>query len=306
MNLSKLEISFAKLRNALTLSIMIAALPFSEASAQQFSSPDILILGDSQIPFGSGPEFLEFFENIKTHCTPNEIQKENLKKLGEMSVGVIGVRSTSLHSWTVRMGPGKGAICNVDPKWKVNAGAYGFVNTSDNKYVQIGEGPEYQFCQKDKSAFEAMFRDDYYEPKLLLMSFMGNAARRWANSKELALKDVRNTMRQLPNDLPCIFMTTAPAYSKKIVDLRLRAQENLEHAFRESGSRCTFIKGATLETVAANLGNKQYFKLNKSGKVKDPYHPNTTAAKNFFAVEKKSICTAIFKQINTRVASSLP
>lgn len=40
------------------------------AQADPFVSPDIVILDDSQISFGSGPVFLEFFENIKAHCPP--------------------------------------------------------------------------------------------------------------------------------------------------------------------------------------------------------------------------------------------
>lgn len=92
-------------------------------------------------------------------------------------------------------------------------------------------------------------------------------------------------------------MTTAPAYSAKIIDLRLRAQKNLMAAFEKTGSRCTFVPGATEETVAANQGNKHFFRLNKSGMVKDPYHPNQRAAKNFFALEMDGICNAIFDQI---------
>lgn len=267
-------------------------------SAQEFISPDILVLGDSQISFGSGPAFLEFFTDIKSHCQPNELQQQHLKKLGEMTVGVIGVRSTSLHSWTARKGRAKGTVCDVDPKWKVNAGAYGFVNTTKNKYVQIGRGDQYQFCSPNQSPFETMFRDDYYKPKLLLMSFLGNSARRWADNKDLAIKDVEALMHQVPEDIPCIFMTTAPAYKKKIVDLRLKAQKNLMEAFEETGNRCTFVPGATPATVAANQGNRHYFRLNKNGLVKDPYHPNTKAAKNFFALEMGGICNAIFDQIS--------
>ncbi len=284
-------------RAAFGLGLVALGLSVGSARAEEFTSPDILILGDSQISFGSGPVFLEFFENIKAHCDPNAQQEEQLHALGQMSVGVIGVRSTSLHSWTARMGKAKGAICDVDPKWMVNAGAYGLVNQSGNKYVQIGQGPEYQFCEKDKSAFETMFRDDYYKPKLLLMSFLGNAASRWANSRAAALEDVRAAMAQLPPDMPCIFMTTAPAYTKKVVDLRLMAQENLKHAFVEAGSQCTFIEGANPQTVAANLGNKHYFRLNNAGMVKDPFHPNTEAAKNFFAIEMNDICNGIFEQV---------
>ena len=102
---------------------------------------------------------------------------------------------------------------------------------------------------------------------------------------------------QLPEGTPCIFMTTAPSYSKKITDLRIKAQANLERAFVESGSQCSFVKGATPETVAANQGNRHYFRVNKAGKVKDPYHPNTKAAQNFFMIEMGNICNAVYDQI---------
>ena len=275
----------------------LSALCLQNSQAEDFHSPDILVLGDSQISFGSGPAFLEFFTDIKQHCTPDDARKKNLAKLGEMKVAVIGVRSTSLHSWTARSGKAKGKVCDVDPTWNVNAGSYGFVNMTSNKFVQIGQGSQYQFCERGRSPFEAMFRDGYYQPKLLLMSFLGNSARRWADSKEKAVADVRKMMQQVPPDIPCIFMTTAPSYSEKVVKLRLRAQENLRQAFTETGSRCSFVPGSTPKTVAANQGNKHYFRLNKDGMVKDPYHPNREAAKNFFALEMDGICNAIFEQV---------
>ncbi|MGJ8615449.1 MAG: SGNH/GDSL hydrolase family protein [Sulfitobacter sp.] len=266
--------------------------------ADGFVSPDIVILGDSQIPFGSGPVFLEFFENIKAHCPPTAKQQADLAHLGSMNVAVIGVRSTSLHSWTAKMGRAKGAICDVDPKWKVNAGTYGFINMTGNKYAQIGKGEPYQFCEKGKSAFEAMFAPNYYKPRLLLLSFLGNSARRWANSLDKAIEDVTQMTAQLPPNTPCIFMTTAPSYSKKVTDLRLKAQANIKLAFEKTGAACSFIEGATPETVKANQGNKHYFRLNKAGRVKDPYHPNLKAAKNFFAIEMDDICAAIYNEIS--------
>ena len=270
---------------------------YTPASAEPFVSPDIVILGDSQIPFGSGPVFLEFFENIKRHCPPTPKQKQALATLGDMNVAVIGVRSTSLHSWTARMGGAKGAICDVDPKWKVNAGAYGFINRTGNKYAQIGKGRPYQFCQKGKSAFEAMFAPNYYQPKLLLLSFLGNSTKRWGNSREKALTDVKAMMSQIPSGTPCIFMTTAPSYSKKVTERRLKAQANIKWAFQETGAACTFVPGATPQTVAANQGNKHYFRVSKSGKVKDPFHPKERGAKNFFAIEMGNICDAIYTEI---------
>lgn len=285
-------------KNCTAVGGALLALTFSTiAQPSEFDSPEILILGDSQISFGSGPAFLEFFTDIKQHCHANEEQARDLKRLGKMRVGVIGVRSTSIHSWIARSGKRKDTICKEDKKWRVNAGTYGFINTTGNKYVQIGKGREYQFCAPKKSAFEHMFRDDYYDPKLLLMSFLGNSAKRWAESEEAAIEDVEQMMSQLPEDIPCIFMTTAPAYKKEIVDLRLKAQKNLMSAFEKTQSRCTFVPGATPQTVLANQGNKHYFRLNKRGMVKDPYHPNQRAATNFFALEMDGICNAIFDQI---------
>ncbi|WP_299604607.1 SGNH/GDSL hydrolase family protein [uncultured Tateyamaria sp.] len=282
-----------------TLAFALSAVLPAQISAQSsdFVSPSIVILGDSQIPFGSGPAFLEFFENIKSHCPPTPKQAANLEVLADMKVAVIGVRSTSLHSWTAKMGKAKGAICDVDPKWKVNAGTYGFINTTGNKYKQIGKGDAYQFCKMDMSAFQTMFRPGYYEPKLILLSFLGNSAKRWASSYDQAIKDVETMNAQLPAGVPCIFMTTAPSYSKKITDLRLKAQANVKRAFAETGSQCSFVEGATPETVAANQGNKTYFRLSKSGKVKDPYHPNEKAAKTFFMIAMDDICTAVYEQI---------
>lgn len=285
---------------------ILTALSAPVTAQDAFDSPSIVILGDSQIPFGSGPVFQDFFENIKTHCPPTPEQASNLEVLADMKVAVIGVRSTSLHSWTARMGRAKGAICDVDPKWKVNAGTYGFINTTGNKYKQIGQGAAYQFCQKEKSAFEAMFRPEYYDPKLILLSFLGNSAKRWADDYDVALADVQKMNAQLPAGVPCIFMTTAPSYSKKVTALRLKAQENVKRAFVESGSQCSFVAGTTPETVAANEGNAQYFRVNASGKVKDPFHPNQKGAESFFMIAMDDICTAVYDQIGAAMPDSAP
>lgn len=289
----------AGLLNLLTL--CAAAFPVSLAAQSDFDSPSIVILGDSQMSFGSGPVFQEFFENIKTNCPPNPRQAKDLDALADKKVAVIGVRSTSLHSWTARGGRAKGAICDVDPKWKVNAGTYGVINTTGNEFKQMGQGAPYQFCEKGKSPFEAMFRPDYYAPKLILLSFLGNSASRWAGDYDLALSDVRKMNSQLPPDTPCIFMTTAPAYTKKVADLRLKAQENLKRAFAQTRSQCSFVEGSTPQTVAANQGNASFFRQNKSGSVKDPYHPNKKAAKHFFSLTKDDICTAVYEQIGDAI-----
>lgn len=291
--------SIAKTKWSLPTLFAIAALALntSNAEAKKIVSPDILVLGDSQLSFGSGPEFLKFFKDIKTQCGAEGNNAQYLDQLGDMTVGILGVRSTSLHAWTARKGRSKALICKVDRKWKVNASTFGTFYNSKTRYVQIGKGANYQFCKKGKSAFEAMFAKDQYAPKLLVMHFLGNSASRWAKSKKTALRDVTATMKQLPKDLPCIFMTTAPPYKKKTVKLRLKAQANLKYAFMKNGSRCSFVEGHSTRTVASNQGNKKYFRRKKSGAVKDPYHPNKRAAKKFLSTEMKDICMAVFDQL---------
>jgi hypothetical protein len=276
-----------------------------KAGSAGFMSPDILVLGDSQLAFGSGPAFLDFFENISDRCAPDQHQASALAKLRNPSVGVIGVRSTSLISWVTRKGRSRDKVCKVDRKWAANAATFGALNVSANKYVQIGKGENYQFCKPGKSPFEAMFEDGYYAPKLLILSFLGNSAHRWAGDRHSALKDVERTMAQLPNDLPCIFMTTAPTYKKRTVDLRRRAQVNIKYAFMKNQSRCSFVEGVTEKTVAANLGNKSHFRRRKSGRVKDPYHPNRKAAEKFFSAEMGRICKAVFDQIGPMYEAQL-
>lgn len=289
---------------AAMLGVAIFAAQLSAAQDNSFSSPDIVVLGDSQISFGSGPAFVDFLSDLETECRPNGRQKKDLQALGAGSVGVIGVRSTSLHSWTARSGAAKGAVCDVDKKWRVNAGTYGVVNTTGNEFVQIGQGRNYQFCRKGQSPFEAMFSDDYYKPKLLVLSFLGNAAKRWANHPDLTRQDAERLAAQLPKGVPCVFMTTAPAYTKKVSAQRMKAQENIRAALSAAGMRCSFVAGITPETVAANQGNKSFFRLNKSGMVKDPYHPNKRGARHHLKLLKPALCEAIFTELGDARAPS--
>ena len=277
--------------------VAMICLTTGPAAAQSFTSPDILVLGDSQISFGSGPVFVDFLSELDARCAPNGRDKRRIRGLDLQNTGVIGVRSTSLHSWTARSGAAKASICDVDPKWKVNAGTYGVVNRTGNQFKQMGQGRNYQFCTAGKSPFEAMFREDYYDPDLLILSFLGNAARRWADNPDLAVKDARRLSAHLPKGLPCVFMTTAPAHTKKVAKLRARAQANIKDAFAKTGNRCVFVEGITPETVAANQSTPQFFRRNAAGRVKDPYHPNERGARHFFDLRGPAICKAVFSAL---------
>lgn len=270
------------------------------AFAQSFASPDILVLGDSQISFGSGPVFVDFLSDLESSCTPSRRDARKLDRLGDGTVGVIGVRSTSIHSWTARKGAAKASICDVDLKWKVNAGTYGIVNKTKNQFKQMGKGRNYQFCEAQKSPFEAMFQPDYYAPKLLVLTFLGNAARRWADNPDLARADVTRLSQHIPADLPCVFMSTAPAYSKKSAKLRERAQKNINAAFTQTGNRCVFVEGITPETVAVNQSTKSFFRRNDAGRVNDPFHPNERGARHHFEMRGPALCEAIFEALESK------
>ena len=271
--------------------VLIAALLLGPAptrlAAQSPGAPDILVLGDSQLTFGTGVAFVDLFTDLAGSCGLD----------ADATVGVIGVRSSTLRAWTGQSRTAKSAICDVDPQWQVNAGAYGTLSQGENPYVQIGTGAQFQFCRQGLSPLQAVFEDGYYRPRLLLMFLLGNAADRWASDAQAALADVQATMADLPAGQPCIFMTTAPPYRRSVVDLRLRAQDNIERAFAASGSRCSFVRGFTTETIAANLGNAEHFRRRQSGEVRDPFHPTDQAARVFLGLERAALCAAIQTQL---------
>jgi hypothetical protein len=256
-------------------------------SAEVPGSPDILVLGDSQLTFGAGVAFVDLLDRMAGDCGLPSGAK----------TGVIGVRSSSLVSWTGRTKTAKGAICDADPKWNVNAGAYGTLSQGANPYVQIGRGTQFQFCSKGLSPLEAVFQGGGYSPRLLIMFLMGNATERWAENPAAALQDARSFVADLPRGQPCIFMTSAPPYGEKAVRLRQRAQDNIEKAFASLNGACSFVPGFTEATVRENLGNAANFRRTASGKVKDPYHPTETGARRFLQLQKPALCKAIAEQL---------
>ena len=80
----------------------------------------------------------------------------------------------------------------------------------------MGKGRNYPLCPAGKSPFETMFKPGHDAPELLVLAFFVNAARRWAGDPALAAADAKQLSRHLPADLPCVFMTTAPAHLKVV------------------------------------------------------------------------------------------
>lgn len=268
---------------AALLALGLAKPALSEATR----SPDVLVLGDSQLTFGAGAAFVDLLTGMAGTCG-----------LGpEATIGVIGVRSSSLLSWSGRTKAAKGAICNVDPKWRVNAAAYGTLSQGKSPFVQIGRGAQFQFCTPDRSPLRAVFHDGYYKPKLMIMFLMGNAAERWAGSLDAALEDARAFTADLPAGQPCIFMTSAPPYREKDVSLRQKAQDNIGAAFDQVG-RCSFVAGLTDQTIAENLGNPANFRRKPSGRVKDPLHPTEAAARKILHLRQEALCAAMSRQLS--------
>jgi hypothetical protein len=275
-----------RLARSFFLALIGLSLPW-QVSAEVSGSPDILILGDSQLSFGAGEAFVDVIDAMKGDC--------GLAR--DTSVGVIGVRSSTIQAWTSSAKSAKSAICEVDKKWRVNAGVYGTLSQGENPYVQIGRGEQFQFCTPDLSPLEAVFDNGYYQPDLVIMFLMGNATDRWAESPDAALQDVRSFVADLPRGQPCIFMTSAPPYGAEAVRVRQKAQDNIEAAFAQAGRQCSFVPGFTPETVKENQGNAENFRRKSSGKVKDPYHPTEAAARKFMALQRNALCKAITTQL---------
>ena len=63
------------------------------------TGPDVLILGDSQISFGAGRVYNEFFSDLENRCRPYDVTGAGLPTLTAATVASLGVRSTGLHSW---------------------------------------------------------------------------------------------------------------------------------------------------------------------------------------------------------------
>lgn len=270
----------------------VSAIP---AHAQ--SELDVLILGDSQIPQGAGEPYLDFFSDLSRHCSANNRQKRLLKKLGQSRTAAIGVRSTSLEAWTAKSGRPKGHICDVDKKFGVNAGTYGIQGDKKRKFVQIGQGADYQFCKANESAFESAFAPGYYRPKLLVLAFLGNSAERWANKPEETAEDVRRTLSQIPRDMSCIVLTTAPVFSKETNQLRVEAQEGIAKAFHQARGHCQVVKGLTPEIRTAIEGQAKFFRRKSNGKVADPLHPSSAAIKLFLNRNTSKLCDAVFSAL---------
>ncbi len=275
-----------------TCAVALAGPP-EEVRAEPFSPPEILLLGDSQISFGAGEVLTEFFGALDRECSA-ALSASQVEALRGKRLGVLGARQTSLRAWTARKGKPKWLVCGKDPTWGVNTSTFGVLRSEKRgKYEQIGETPGTQFCAAGRTPFEEMFRPGYYEPDLFVMWFLGNDAGRWAGSDAAAKEDVAAMVAQLPPDVPCVFMTTAPSYRAAENRKRVRAQTHILDAIRMAGDRCAVMPGLTEDTVAALQRMPAFYRRHEDGRVKDPYHPLKSGAKRWLSLRRDAICEAV-------------
>lgn len=264
---------------------------------------EILVLGDSQLSFGAGPVFSRFFEELPGQCRSHVANPSDIALLKAKHFAMIGTRSTSLQSWTTTGSRAWGLLCHKDKRWGVNASAWGTVKPPKRRYIQVGEGDNFQFCKLPETPLQNLFATGYYAPELLMVFVGGNGAARLARDPAMAKQDVDAFVAGLPANTGCVFMMTAPIYGRKYNDDRLLAQANLRAAFAEHGNRCSFVEGHTPKTRAAIEGQAQFFRRREDGSVKDPYHADELAARRFLDLRRGPLCRALAEQFRRRSQS---
>lgn len=272
-------------------------------AAGKFKSPEILMLGDSQLSFGAGEVVLDLFKNIETRCDGVVDHKMIFSELQKMRTTLVGARSSSLQSWTTTKGWAYDRLCKKDPTWGVNASIWGDGRPKNTPYVQIGEHKDYQFCKKGKTPMQAMF-DAGYSPKLLIFNILGNNAKRWAKDPKSADIDVARFTKLVPAHLPCVYMSTLPIHTPRRNKQRYKAQNAIKAAFERADNRCTFVEILDKKTITLIQGQNHYFKRKKNGSVKDPFHPRKRAASKVYTLKTAEICKAIEKAYTPKIVAS--
>ncbi|MEL7544736.1 MAG: SGNH/GDSL hydrolase family protein [Pseudomonadota bacterium] len=267
-------------------------------TAKPFVTPEILVLGDSQLSFGSGELMLDFFQNFDRHCRRFVDDATLRTRISNMRTQMIGARSTSLQSWVSKRGKAWSSLCKKDKSWGVNASVWGHNATPGRLYHQMGEGKKFDVCRKGLSPLQALLRRKYYAPDLLMFYLIGNGSGRLANNAKAAESDVAALMAQLPPSQKCLFMTTTPIHTPRRNRTRIKAERALKKAFERAGNRCSFVPALTPVSIASIQGKRQYFRRHKSGKVKDPFHPNEKATRKFLNVIKPKLCRAIAGELS--------
>jgi hypothetical protein len=271
----------------------------ASAKAKAQAPVDLLVIGDSQISFGSGPAFEAFFADFATHCADADITAQQRMAVSDLKVGMVGVRSTGLTTWLARSNRGKRMMCvrDPDPRGLVNASVWGAMQRNQKqRWVQIGDAPGYRYCKQGQSTLRAMLATFPRPPKLIMFHVMATDSFRWTTPKRIE-DDLKRLEADLPDKTACIYFTTAPTYRTSVNARRVRAQAKLAAAISKTGSRCRLINGLTPATRKAFEGNAAFFYRHKSGRVRDPYHPTNAAARVYLKRHAKAVCKAVVSAI---------
>lgn len=238
------------------------------------------MLGDSQISFGAGGPYRQFLQTLGQSCSGLPPRYSNA------NASAIGVRSTALHHWTATSAPDRDPVCEVDKTYGVNAGSYG-VTSPGLTYVQIGSA-DYPYCASRTTPLQAAI--DNRDPDLIILAFLGNATARWQNPATAAA-DWAAALAQIPPDLPCMVMTTIPAFDPVENQRRQFAQANLAGAV--APSRCSFVRGLTTATLQAIQSRPENFRTDATGRVTDATHPTAASAARYLQANQSALCTGL-------------
>ena len=281
---------------ALLLAACLPAATVTTSLANGMRPTDILVLGDSQLAFGSGTAIHDFLDEFAKSCASNDPSAEERAAVDAMSVGVLGVRATGLHMWLSRKKRSTRMICVRDPNGLSNASTYGAMRYGGSRWAQIGESPNHQFCGKARSPLENIFAELPAPPRLVVFDFLGLSTFHWLAEGKLQ-RDLQRLDQQLPRETACLFLTTIPTYRASINRPRWRTQARLQAALKETGSRCRFVAGHTRTTLAAFENNPAYYRKRRNGSVRDPYHANAAGARRFLKLRGTAICRGVVQAL---------
>lgn len=282
----------AKILLASSLFTLTASL--SSASAQSLADPDLLVIGDSQILFRGGPAYVDHFNKLAETCgalIPERSAEFKAHFSGD--VGVAGVRAASINSWLAREGKQKDALCVPQKSWPKNARGFGALHTPDQKFHQTASDGNYPLCQSTQSPIETLFKDVAIKPKLLVFAMLGGYSKNWAKDKALAHKHAAELAAQVPENTPCLYLTTAPSFAEKPNKQRLEGQDHFFDGIQKTGGACLPVKGLTDETISAFQGNNKFYKTRDDGSVRDVFHPNDLGIRTFLNKVSPAMCRAL-------------
>lgn len=162
----------------------VALFAFADDTTADFRNTDILVLGDSQISIGSGRPLKALFSDLAKRCAPYVSRPDHIAALDRRSFGILGVRASSLQSWTTRSGPAWNLLCRKDRRFGVNGTAWGTMRSNrGRRSIQAGHDPKLRFCRRANTPIRNLLAPNYYRPKVVVFYTGGTGSGRLAAKK---------------------------------------------------------------------------------------------------------------------------